>query len=164
MTEILEAQFPQQLDIVRAIFSEYAESLGIDLGFQDFSGELAALPGKYAAPQGAVLLAWNNGEVIGSAALRPLDGSICEMKRLYVRPSGRGQQLGKKLATRIVQIAKQAGYTKIRLDTLPHMHAAQQLYASLGFRAIEAYVFNPVADAQFLELDLTLASGCGNGK
>ncbi|MGA7776433.1 MAG: GNAT family N-acetyltransferase [Paraburkholderia sp.] len=156
MTEIDEAQFPRQLDEVRAIFREYAASLEIDLSFQDFEAELAALPGKYAAPRGRVLLALNDGAIIGCVALRPLDDDgVCEMKRLYVRPAGRGQQLGRRLATQVVQIANAAGYTKIRLDTLPSMRAAQDLYVSLGFRPIPAYVFNPVQGTQFLELDLS---------
>jgi ribosomal protein S18 acetylase RimI-like enzyme len=158
MIEILEAQFPQQLDAVRAVFREYAQGLGIDLGFQNFEAELADLPGKYAAPHGRVLLAWDHGEVVGSVALRPLEGTICEMKRLYVRPAGRGQQLGKRLAERIVQAAKEAGYTKMRLDTLSTMHAALAVYAALGFVSIPAYVFNPEENALFLELDLTRAA------
>ena len=159
MTEIGNAQFPQHLEAVRAIFREYAKSLGIDLSFQDFEAELAGLPGKYAAPRGRVLLAWNDGAVTGSVALRPLDQTVCEMKRLYVRPAGRGQQLGKRLAECIVQTAKEAGYTKMRLDTLPSMRAAQHVYASLGFTAIPAYVFNPVEGTKFLELDLSSAHG-----
>lgn len=155
MTEIAEAQFPQDLAEVRAIFREYAASLDIDLSFQGFEAELAALPGKYAAPRGRVLLARIDDAVVGCVALRPLDDKgACEMKRLYVRPTGRGQQLGRRLATRIVQFAKGAGYTRMRLDTLPAMHAAQELYASLGFTPIPAYVFNPVQGTQFLELDL----------
>ena len=140
---------------MRAIFREYAESLSIDLSFQDFESELADLPGKFAPPRGRVLLAQSNGQVIGCVAMRPLDGTICEMKRLYIRPSGRGQQIGKQVATLICRIAKEAGYIRIRLDTLPSMQAAQQLYASLGFKPIPAYVFNPIAGAIFMERDLS---------
>jgi GNAT superfamily N-acetyltransferase len=157
MTEIHTAQFPQHVEAVRAIFREYAESLGIDLSFQNFDAELADLPGKYAAPRGRVLLAWREGEVIGSVAMRPLDETVCEMKRLYVRPVGRGQQLGTRLAEYIVQVAREVGYTKVRLDTLPTMQAAQNVYASLGFVPIPAYVFNPVEGTLFLELDLGTA-------
>jgi ribosomal protein S18 acetylase RimI-like enzyme len=92
--------------------------------------------------------------VIGSVALKPFDYDICEMKRLYVRPEGRGQQLGRRLAQAVVHAARDAGYRKMRLDTLPTMQAAQQLYASLGFRPISAYVFNPIEGTRFLELDL----------
>lgn len=159
MTEIRAAQFPEHVELVRAIFREYAASLGIDLDFQDFDAELNGLPGKYAPPNGNVFLAWSDGAVIGSVAMRALDNNICEMKRLYVRPAGRGQQLGKQLALRIIQAASEAGYSKMRLDTLPDMVAAQRLYASLGFRAIPAYVYNPVEGTKFLELDLTALAG-----
>lgn len=155
MAEIDAARFPEHLEVVRAIFREYAESLGIDLSFQDFESEVADLPGKFAAPRGRVLLAQNNGQVIGCIAMRPLDDTSCEMKRLYIRPSGRGQQVGKQLATMICRIAKEAGYTRMRLDTLPSMQAAQHVYASLGFMPISAYVFNPIEGAIFMECDLT---------
>ena len=126
MVEIYPARFPEQLEVVRTIFREYAESLGIDLSFQNFESELADLPGKFAAPRGRVLLARNNENVVGCVAMRPLDELTCEMKRLYIRPSGRGQQAGRQLATLICRIAQEAGYTRIRLDTLPDMQAAQQ--------------------------------------
>lgn len=154
MTGIQSARFPDDLDAVRDIFREYAGSLGIDLSFQSFDDELASLPGKYAPPAGAILLAWQDGNVVGSVALRAFEYDICEMKRLYVRPEGRGQQLGRQLAQAVVHAAREAGYRKMRLDTLPTMHEAQRLYASLGFRPISAYVFNPVEGTRFLELDL----------
>ncbi|MFT4068450.1 GNAT family N-acetyltransferase [Paraburkholderia sp.] len=156
MIHIQLAHFPEQLEIVRTIFREYAESLGIDLGFQQFDAELAGLPGKFAAPRGRVLLASNDdGEIVGCVAMRPLDATTCEMKRLYVRPAGRGLHVGRQLAVQICAAAKQAGYRRMRLDTLPTMHAALGLYASLGFEPIEAYVFNPIPGAIFLECDLT---------
>lgn len=154
MIEIRTAQFPAHLDTVRAIFREYADSLNIDMGFQDFNQELAELPGKYAPPRGTVLLAWQDGEVIGCAAMRPIDQHIGEMKRLYVRPAGRRLALGKRLAVSIIDAAKEAGYRQMRLDTLPSMTAAQALYASLGFADIPAYVFNPIPGTRYLELDL----------
>jgi predicted N-acetyltransferase YhbS len=128
--------------------------LGVDLSFQDVQSELRDLPGKYKSPQGRVVLALRDGQVLGCVALRPFNGRIAEMKRLYVRPAGRGQQLGKRLAERVCQIAREIGYSRIRLDTLPDMMAAQQLYTALGFKPISAYVFNPVAGTQFMELDL----------
>ncbi|MFM0731701.1 GNAT family N-acetyltransferase [Paraburkholderia sediminicola] len=155
MVEIHPARFPEQLEVVRAIFREYADSLGIDLGFQNFESELAELPGKFAAPRGRVLLALNNQNVVGCVAMRPLDELTCEMKRLYIRPAGRGQQIGRQLAALICRMARESGYTRIRLDTLPDMQAAQQLYASLGFEPIPAYVFNPIAGTIFMERDLT---------
>jgi ribosomal protein S18 acetylase RimI-like enzyme len=155
MIRIETARFPEQLETVRAIFREYAQSLGIDLGFQNFDSELADLPGKFAAPRGRVLLAYDDDALIGCVAVRPLDDTICEMKRLYVRPAGRGLQAGKQLATLICAVARDAGYRRIRLDTLPTMHAALGLYASLGFEPIAPYVFNPIDGAIFLECDLT---------
>jgi GNAT superfamily N-acetyltransferase len=157
MIQISTAQFPLQLEAVRGIFREYAESLGIDLGFQNFESELADLPGKFAAPRGRVLLAHNADELVGCVAMRPLDDTTCEMKRLYVRPAGRGLQTGRQLAARICECARNAGYHRIRLDSLPTMQAALALYASLGFEPIPAYVFNPIAGAVFLELNLIRA-------
>jgi GNAT superfamily N-acetyltransferase len=155
MVTIQEAAFPEQVEAVRAIFREYAQSLGVDLGFQNFEEELAGLPGKYSAPAGRVLLARQQEREIGCVAMRPIDSAVCEMKRLYVRAQGRGLGLGRRLAESICRIAKDAGYRQIRLDTLPTMIGAQALYADMGFRPIPSYVFNPVAGTKYLELDLT---------
>jgi ribosomal protein S18 acetylase RimI-like enzyme len=155
MTEIQIARFPEQLELVRDIFAEYAESLQVDLAFQDFATELANLPGKYSAPGGRVLLALRDDEVIGCVAMRALDDTTAEMKRLYVRPAGRSQQLGRQLAERICQVASEAGYKAMRLDCLPTLTAAQQLYLSLGFKPIGAYVYNPIDGTQFMERDLS---------
>jgi len=154
MTEIRPAELPRDLDEVRALFREYARSLGVDLEFQGFEAEVATLPGKYAPPAGRILLAWRGTDVLGCIALRPIDADTCEMKRLYVRPQARGEQLGRRLAERVCEEARAAGYSRICLDTLPTMGAAQALYQSLGFRPIEAYVFNPIPGTRFLALDL----------
>ena len=154
MIEIRPAELPRDLDEVRSLFREYAESLGIDLEFQGFEAELATLPGKYEPPAGRILLAWRDAEAIGCIALRPIDDNACEMKRLYVRPQARGEQLGRRLAERVCQEARVAGYSRICLDTLPTMGVAQGLYQSLGFRSIEPYVFNPIPGTKFLALDL----------
>lgn len=151
---IRPALLPQDLGTVRALFREYAAGLGIDLGFQGFEEELATLPGRYAPPEGRLLLAWTDDEAVGCIALRPLAERNCEMKRLYVRPGARGRQLGRRLAERVCQEARDAGYARICLDTLATMHSAQALYRSLGFREIGAYVFNPVPGSRFFARDL----------
>lgn len=154
MAEISEARFPEDLAVVREIFRDYAQSLGIDLAFQNFEAELAALPGKYSAPNGRVLLAREQGHVVGCVALRPMGEGACEMKRLYVRPQGRGLGLGRRLAEAVCTTARDAGYRCIRLDTIPTMTAAQDIYRALGFQPIPAYVFNPIEGTRYLELDL----------
>jgi ribosomal protein S18 acetylase RimI-like enzyme len=152
--EIRPAEFPRDLEIVRSLFREYVERLGVDLYFQEFEKEVGGLPGKYVAPSGRLLLAWRGSEAVGCVALRPLDGTSCEMKRLYVRPEARGEHLGRRLAERICREAREAGYARICLDTLPAMTSAQALYRSLGFVPIEPYIFNPVPGTKFLALDL----------
>lgn len=142
------------LAAARELFLEYANTLGVDLGFQGFDSELAELPGRYAPPEGRLLLAWVEGELAGCAALRPLLPMMAEMKRLYVRPRFRGVALGRSLAEAIIAEARSIGYRSIRLDTLPSMAAARRLYQSLGFREIEPYTANPVPGTAFLELDL----------
>jgi ribosomal protein S18 acetylase RimI-like enzyme len=154
MTEIRFAEVPQDLDLVRGLFREYVDGLGVDLYFQELDSELATLPGKYRPPAGRLLLAWREGQAVGCVALRPIDDATCEMKRLYVRPAARGEQLGRRLAERICQEAREAGYSRICLDTLPTMAPAQKLYRSLGFVPIEPYIFNPVPGTLFLALDL----------
>lgn len=151
---IRPARLPADLDTVRQLFRDYAEALGVDLGFQGFEEELAALPGKYALPRGRLLLAWRGQEAVGCVALRPIDAHRAEMKRLFVRPTLRGGGLGRRLAIRICDEAREAGYRQICLDTLATMTAARGVYESLGFRPTEAYVFNPLPGALFLALDL----------
>jgi putative acetyltransferase len=154
MPVITQASDPRSIDLVRRLFEEYAASLDLDLGFQDFSAELAGLPGGYAPPSGRLLLALDGTRPAGCVALRPLNGEVCEMKRLYVRPDYRGTGLGRLLAERIIDEARAAGYRRMRLDTLPGMAAAKSLYHGLGFRDIPPYRHNPVAGTAFLELTL----------
>ena len=141
---------------VRTLFQEYADSLGIDLCFQDFETELRTLPGAYAPPFGGLLLAERGVEAVGCVALRPLEPpTIAELKRLYVRPAARGTGLGKTLTEAALVLARQAGYAHIRLDTLPSMAAAQTLYRRLGFREVAPYRVNPIVGALYMECDLS---------
>lgn len=154
---IIEAHEPAHLPIVCELFLEYQAALGVDLGFQDFATELATLPGKYAPPEGRMLLAQADSAVIGCVALRPLTplfADTCEMKRLYIRSSHRAAGAGRLLVERVIAEARAIGYRHIWLDTLPSMDAAQRLYERLGFRDIAAYRHNPVAGTRFLGLTL----------
>ena len=149
---------PEQLDAARGLFREYAQDLGIDLCFQNFDAELATLPGDYAEPQGALLLAFVDGGLAGCGAFRPLHdvdyANACEMKRLYVRPAFRRFGLGRMLAEALIDRAVQAGYSAMLLDTLDDMESARGLYATLGFVEIPPYYFNPIAGAHYLKVDL----------
>ena len=147
---MIRAAVPGDLEEIRAMLREYAAWLEVDLRFQNFEEELAALPGDYAAPRGRLLIA----EDAGCVALRPIDEETCEMKRLYVRPEHRGSGLGRRLILAIMEEARAIGYARMRLDTMPKMDSAQRLYASLGFRDIPAYRYNPEPGARFLEADL----------
>ena len=149
---------PALIEAARELFREYARALAVDLCFQNFEAELAALPGDYAPPQGALLLAFVDGELAGCGAFRPLpeadDANACEMKRLYVRRAFRRFGLGRLLAQALIDGATQAGYSSMLLDTLDDMEAARGLYESLGFVEVPPYYFNPIPGAHYLKVDL----------
>jgi GNAT superfamily N-acetyltransferase len=153
---ILPARKPSDLEDVARLFRAYAASLPIDLGYQGFEAELAALPGKYAAPAGALLIARaQSGVAIGCVAMRPIGGDrVCEMKRLYVLPEARKMGLGGALIEAIVEAARDAGYREMRLDTLPMMHAALAMYERAGFQTIPAYYPTPIDGTIFMGLQL----------
>ena len=138
------------MDAVRLLFREYADSLKVDLCFQNFNRELAELPGSYDP----ILLACDESSLAGCVALRPLADGAGEMKRLYVRPQYRGTGLGRRLADAIINAARERGYRSLRLDTLPQMQEAIALYRRMGFLEIGPYCLNPVPGALFLELSL----------
>lgn len=152
--KLLQVQTGPDVDLARELFREYHRSLNVDLCFQDFERELAALPGEYVPPSGRLFLCFEEETLAGCIALRKLDDLTCEMKRLYVRPGFRGKQLGKRLAEAVIEEGRVIGYTKMKLDTLPIMTAAIELYRTLGFRPTPPYRHNPIPGALFMELDL----------
>lgn len=152
--EIRSAESEEDLAKVRALFCEYAEWLGVDLGFQGFQNELDSLPGAYGAPRGRLLLASVDGEDVGCGALRPLSETICEMKRLWVRPGARRGGVGGQLARHLMEEARKIGYLTMRLDTLDHMTPALRLYESVGFKRCAPYYETPLTNTVFLELKL----------
>jgi GNAT superfamily N-acetyltransferase len=153
---VLRAATAADLDDVRTLFREYERWLGVDLCFQGFEAELANLPGRYAPPGGALVLAEVEGALAGCVALRESAPGIAEMKRLYVRDAARGHGAGRALAARVIAEARARGYRKLRLDTLriERMHAANALYDALGLRDIPPYYANPLPDVRYMELDL----------
>jgi putative acetyltransferase len=148
------AESPAEVAIVRELFVEYQRGLGVDLCFQAFDDELASLPGRYARPSGRLLLAADGESSLGVVALRALERGDCEMKRLYVRPVGRGLGVGRLLTSKLIDEARLAGYRRIMLDTLPSMAQAQALYRSVGFSEVAPYCANPIAGTLYMALDL----------
>jgi ribosomal protein S18 acetylase RimI-like enzyme len=150
-----QVESPNEVGSARDLFKEYSAWLGLNLCFQNFDKELAELPGKYVPPDGRLLLAIEGDKIAGCVALRKLGEGVCEMKRLYVRPTFRGSGLGRSLTENLIRVARDIGYERMRLDTLPgKMDPAIGLYRSLGFRNIEPYYDNPVEGAVFMELSL----------
>jgi putative acetyltransferase len=154
MTNIRRAVFPDDVPALLGIWREFIASSPVNLDYQGNEAEFANLPGKYAAPEGCVLLADRGGAILGCVAMRKVAAGICEMKRLYVRPHARGSQLGRALVERLIGEARMAGYREMRLDVQEKSTSARKLYAALGFVAAEPVSFNPVAGASFLGLHL----------
>jgi putative acetyltransferase len=152
---LVQAESPPHVAQARELFQEYAQSLGVNLCFQNFEQELAGLPGHYTPPDGRLLLAEYDGQLAGCVALHKWEAGICEMKRLYLRPSFRGKGLGRAIAEKIITDARSIGYQRMRLDTIePLMKDAVEMYRKLGFRDIAPYRPNPIAGAMYMELQL----------
>lgn len=157
--KVIQAQSITEIATARKLFQEYAAALSFSLCFQNFDQEVSSLPGKYAPPAGRLLLAVQDEDVAGCIALRPLDVDACEMKRLYVRPQFRGQGFGQKLVAAVIGAAREIGYERMRLDTVPgKMDRAIALYRSIGFHEIPPYYDNPFDDVLFMELRLAQAA------
>ena len=154
MLRLIGAETPEHWKEARHLIERYAASLDFDLDFQDFVHELDSLPGDYGPPNGAFLLAQQNDRFVGCVALRKCSDRTCEMKRLYVAPDQRNQGIGRSLVEAIITAAGSLGYERMLLDTVPSMEAARTLYASLGFTPTEAYRYNPIPGATFMELCL----------
>jgi putative acetyltransferase len=152
---LVQAERPAHVAQARGLFLEYAKSLGVNLCFQNFEQELAGLPGHYAPPDGRLLLAEYDGQLAGCVALHKWEDGICEMKRLYLRPSFRRKGLGRAIAEKIIAESRSIGYQRMRLDTIePLMKDAVEIYRKLGFREIAPYRPNPIAGAMYMELQL----------
>jgi putative acetyltransferase len=152
---LVHVQSPYEVEQTRELFREYERSLDTDLCFQDFEREVAELPGEYSPPAGRLLLCYDGEALAGCVALRRIDQTTCEMKRLFIRPTFRGKHLGRDLVLAIISEARVIGYQRMKLDTLPTMKKAIDLYRALGFKAVAAYRHNPVPGALFMELELS---------
>lgn len=151
---VIQAQSDLEYAAARALFEEYADRLGVDLGFQGFAAELNQLQGMYAPPTGCLLLAREDGQFMGCIGVRQFSADCCEMKRLYVMDAARGRGLGRTLVLAAIEAATSIGYRRMLLDTLADMLAARRLYAQLGFRDCEPYRHNPNPGTAFMALDL----------
>jgi ribosomal protein S18 acetylase RimI-like enzyme len=151
---ITQARWPDDRATVEALFREYVASLSEDISFQNVEEELANLPGKYARPTGAVLIARDGAQIAGAIACRMVEPGVCEMKRLYVRPAFRGAGLGRELANELIEDARAQGYRTMLLDTLASMAAARALYRDLGFMPVAPYYDNPLPGVMYMALEL----------
>ena len=154
MAQLIHPDSPYLWEAARTLVREYAASLNVNLDFQNFDDELQHFETEYALPGGAFLLARNEGKFVACGAIRRFSASDCEMKRLYVRPTGRNLGIGRLLALALINEAKSLGYKRMLLDTLPTMQSAQSLYHSLGFRPTQPYRFNPIEGTSYLQLNL----------
>lgn len=151
---ICEADPQEDMDTVRALFRQYVTELDEDLGFQGFEEELQKLPGEYSWPSGSLYLAWADGQPAGCIAMRRIDDTTCEMKRLYVQPEYRGYRLGRHLVRTIIASARAHNYQVMKLDSLKRLKSAYNLYKSFGFQETSPYTYNPLPEAVYMQLTL----------
>lgn len=151
---IVEAKHPEDYAMATALFREYAETIAIDLSFQGFDEEIMDIQKQYSRPHGTLLMVYRAGKPMGCAGIRRLEGSICELKRMYVKGALRGQGIGELLLHKSIALANELHYKKIRLDTLGSMKAAIRLYTKAGFKEIAPYRFNPLPGTKYFELTL----------
>ncbi len=154
LIEVVLANDTKKIAEARKLIQEYGQSLKINLDFQNFQTELKKLPGQYIAPKGILLLAIVDSKVVGCVALREYAANSCEMKRLYVKDAYRGKGIGKLLVTRLIEEARKIGYEFMKLDTIPGMKRAQEIYESYGFYDINPFVYSPIDGTRYMELKL----------
>ncbi|MBS1933156.1 MAG: GNAT family N-acetyltransferase [Bacteroidetes bacterium] len=151
---LIIAENPTEFADAKLLFIEYANSLDVDLAFQDFEKELQSIDVQYNKPFGGLVLAYINNIAAGCAGIRKSDGETAELKRMFVRPEFRGQNIAQQMLLMAISLAKELNYKRIRLDTLPSMSSAQKLYKDYGFYEIPPYRYNPVEGSVFMEKDL----------
>ncbi len=154
--KLKEVISPEEYEMAINLFKEYALEIGVDLEFQNFKEEIETIEEMYSRPNGVIFIAYDENNVaIGCFGIRKLEDAICELKRMYIRKVARGIGIGKQLLTKAIEIGTELGYSKIRLDTLPSMDIASNLYEKEGFYQIDPYRFNPIKGARYYELKLT---------
>lgn len=155
MVELTEGKSDEDFKTAIQLFKEYAAQIGVDLEFQNFTNEIQNIEIQYSRPKGIIFIARNDKNLpLGCFGIRALEGSICELKRMFLKKEARGLGLGKQMLEKAIETAKELGYQKMRLDTLPTMNAAIGLYKKIGFYEIEPYRFNPIQGTKYFEMSL----------
>jgi GNAT superfamily N-acetyltransferase len=155
MIELKEVRTDREFQTAAELFKEYVSQLGVDLSFQNFDQEVKDLSQEYSRPDGILFIAWQNEQTpLGCFGIRKLEDSVCELKRMYVSAQARGLGIGRQLLRKAVAAGRELGYTTMRLDTLPKMAAAMNLYEKEEFYEIAPYRFNPIAGTKYLEVKL----------
>lgn len=154
MIQFQEAKSPEDFQLAVDLFKEYADQIDTDLSFQNFEEEMENIEHQYSKPWGTLYLIRQKEELAGCFAIRKFESTVCELKRMYLREKVRGGGLGKTMLLRAIEAARSMQYQRMRLDTLPTMKPAIELYQKIGFYEIDAYRFNPIVGSKFFEIDL----------